>query len=1161
MKNFLRFSLLTLLMAVFSSAWAEETPYKTLLFGSDYNSEPVNSYAITWSASYEGFRCTIQNFNNNQNGWNYIRGGSKSNAWEGSITTAAAIDKLVTKVVVTVDKVSNNDGARLEVADNDEFSEAISVPMNLAQSNTTTYVTYTIPVEVQAANLYYRFVFNQKKGSSNGELQISKIQFFVDNGEPTLIPVASSCTITPTILEVGAEGSFDATLEANFTGLDLTDWTSDNPEVLSVNSSYYVAHKAGTANVTFTPKPLENVEGWEQYEAVSFTQTITVVAPRQDPAFSFTPSSMTIVKGDNSWDQPEFSCANSSYFITGGKAQVTSDNQYVAYWTPNTGLVVTGELGTANILVSFVGDETWKPSEATLTVNVVADPRQDPAFSFTPSSINITKGDDSWTQPVFSCADESFFINQGKMAYTSNHDVVAYWTPNDGLVLGSETGTATILVSYVGDDNWQPCEATLEVTVTGATTYVKVTNANQLVAGNEYILVAPSKNKAMGSQNSGNYRNSVDVTLSEDKVVVSDDAVAVMTLGGSADAWTFNTSEGYLSYSSGNSVDVATGTSDKTNWKVTSDFQLESAKVTGRILRYNGSSPRFACYASTTQNMIEAYLYVKEGSPVGKTDVSTVTQLKTDLIVGQKFRVDDVIQWTDATDDRVSHNFGDWNNIELVDANHGLYAAVAAGEASFTGSFEYTPEEGQENPYNNVVKTFTFNVFEPITVAEALELTDLPKNVCVTGIISQIDEVSTQYGNATYWISDDGTTTNQMKVYRGKFLDGANFTANDQIAVGYTVTIIGQMQAYNEDNQFAQGNTIVSLKKPICTMTQLLTEVTLGQEYNLYDIIQVAEADGANPGNISRGVGGYGDSFDYTDHGNYKAVQEGPAQITLTWKYNPGEGNENPYTDVTKTFNLTIVNPDAVELLDLLSEKTTYTNEEDKQVDKVTYKREFSSKTAGHRQCWFVPFDYTITSEDLERCTFYRIHMFSATSDQEGVVQDENKVVMKITEVTEGYTLKANKPYIIKPKAVGVYEFVAENATLKAMDPGSLKRVSTTTNDYNFYGVYDSYTTAEEEQWFSMNTNGNLQWNAANQKLGAYRWYITSTYTGDDYANVAFVIDEEGEETTAIDQLFVDPNTEIEGIYTVDGVKLYKPAKGINIVKYTDGRTKKVYVK
>ena len=36
---------------------------------------------------------------------------------------------------------------------------------------------------------------------------------------------------------------------------------------------------------------------------------------------------------------------------------------------------------------------------------------------------------------------------------------------------------------------------------------------------------------------------------------------------------------------------------------------------------------------------------------------------------------------------------------------------------------------------------------------------------------------------------------------------------------------------------------------------------------------------------------------------------------------------------------------------------------------------------------------------------------------------------------------------------------------------------------------------------------------------------------------------------------------EISGIYTINGVKLNAPQRGINIIKYTDGTAKKVMVK
>ena len=104
----------------------------------------------------------------------------------------------------------------------------------------------------------------------------------------------------------------------------------------------------------------------------------------------------------------------------------------------------------------------------------------------------------------------------------------------------------------------------------------------------------------------------------------------------------------------------------------------------------------------------------------------------------------------------------------------------------------------------------------PFTVAEAVALYEgtLPTNVVfVKGIISKIDEISTQHGNATYYISDDGTTAGQFEIFRGKYLGGANFTSTDQIGVGDEVIVKGNLVLYNTTKEMGQNNEIVSLKR------------------------------------------------------------------------------------------------------------------------------------------------------------------------------------------------------------------------------------------------------------------------------------------------------------------------------------------------------------
>ncbi len=101
---------------------------------------------------------------------------------------------------------------------------------------------------------------------------------------------------------------------------------------------------------------------------------------------------------------------------------------------------------------------------------------------------------------------------------------------------------------------------------------------------------------------------------------------------------------------------------------------------------------------------------------------------------------------------------------------------------------------------------------EPYTVAKAIELINagdaLSETVFVKGIISKIDEVSTKYGNATYWISDDGKSA-QFECYQGLGLNGEKFTKEDEIEVGDTVIVTGTLTLYNTIYEFNKGNKIV----------------------------------------------------------------------------------------------------------------------------------------------------------------------------------------------------------------------------------------------------------------------------------------------------------------------------------------------------------------
>ena len=144
-------------------------------------------------------------------------------------------------------------------------------------------------------------------------------------------------------------------------------------------------------------------------------------------------------------------------------------------------------------------------------------------------------------------------------------------------------------------------------------------------------------------------------------------------------------------------------------------------------------------------------------------------------------------------------------------------------EASATRKAEVKITMGAKTKILNVQQFAVQGEPEYLTVKEALDLiySDSYSGgyVYVTGIVCKIVEISTQYGNATYFLSDDGTYKDGswLEVYRGKWINGENFTEGDEFAVGDELTIYGSLVLYNgvtpETNQGACE--VVSIKKSL----------------------------------------------------------------------------------------------------------------------------------------------------------------------------------------------------------------------------------------------------------------------------------------------------------------------------------------------------------
>ena len=105
---------------------------------------------------------------------------------------------------------------------------------------------------------------------------------------------------------------------------------------------------------------------------------------------------------------------------------------------------------------------------------------------------------------------------------------------------------------------------------------------------------------------------------------------------------------------------------------------------------------------------------------------------------------------------------------------------------------------------------------DPYNVAAAnalIESGEAPgTNVYVKGKIVSIREIDTaSFGNASFYISDDGNSKNQLLVYRSMSLGKKPFKSEDEIKDGDEVIICGVLVNYNGTYEFTQGCYIYSL--------------------------------------------------------------------------------------------------------------------------------------------------------------------------------------------------------------------------------------------------------------------------------------------------------------------------------------------------------------
>ena len=164
-------------------------------------------------------------------------------------------------------------------------------------------------------------------------------------------------------------------------------------------------------------------------------------------------------------------------------------------------------------------------------------------------------------------------------------------------------------------------------------------------------------------------------------------------------------------------------------------------------------------------------------------------------------------------------NLPEWVTVSPATGGAGqVTVTFTAPAAEETRDAVATIECGGKTQNINLLQTTQKAEPVTMTVAQALEVIaplgdgDVAGGTYrVKGIVCKINEISAQYGNATYFLSDDGSygANNWLEVYRGLWINGAAISKGDEFSVGDEITIEGSLMNYKGTPETKEKTAIV----------------------------------------------------------------------------------------------------------------------------------------------------------------------------------------------------------------------------------------------------------------------------------------------------------------------------------------------------------------
>ena len=244
-----------------------------------------------------------------------------------------------------------------------------------------------------------------------------------------------------------------------------------------------------------------------------------------------------------------------------------------------------------------------------------------------------------------------------------------------------------------------------------------------------------------------------------------------------------------------------------------------------------------------------------------------------------------------------------------------------------------------------------------------------------------------------------------------------------------------------------------------------------------------------------------------------------------------------------------------------LTDGEDYTETEDNFVKTLIYSRTYKST---NWQTLYLPFDisYNDIKDNFDVAWLNNVHQFD--DDDNGTI---DRTLIEAIKMSAGKTIKANTPCIIRAKVADAdhkQNIVVNNAILRKAEHKAVDCSSVSTK-YIFYGTYKAMSGAELVAGnYYVLTSGGFREARTSDNVNAYRWYFDikdrdaeSKFANSKISIICIDEDEANGEATGIETIDND-SEEVIAIYDINGRKQNGFVKGINIVKYSDGSTKKI---